>query len=165
MATQGAQQPKTAMSGPGSVFRDSHHTCCFTKAYGSFARGTGSVLATASPAEARAALGWSEEQFTRYCRKVRSRPRGRGHASLLADLDAWHSKPYKGIGRPLMYSPTGRAALPAAHPRRSARRGQDVFGRHAELAAGGLEVPRDPATLAALRLRYCPGPPGAFKRP
>ena len=44
---------------------------------------------------------------------------GRGHVSLLTDLKSWHSKPSRGKGHPLIYSPTkcsigARAATPSS---------------------------------------------------
>lgn len=72
------------------VFPDSHHTCCFTKAYSQYAKGTGSVLAMGK------VVAWTAAQYKQFCRK-------------------------------------------------------DVFGAH---HADCLEVPRDPALLRSLRLRY-----------
>ncbi len=53
------------------VLRDSAHTTCFTKAYSQYAKGTGSVLASACDGadDANALLGWTKEQYALYCAK------------------------------------------------------------------------------------------------
>jgi tRNA (cytosine38-C5)-methyltransferase len=68
------------------VLRDSAHTTCFTKAYSQYAKGTGSVLASAcdSPESACALLGWTEEQHALYCAKD---VYGDGHAAGSGSLE------------------------------------------------------------------------------
>jgi tRNA (cytosine38-C5)-methyltransferase len=68
------------------VLRDSAHTTCFTKAYSQYAKGTGSVLASACDGadDANALLGWTEEQYSLYCAKD---VYGDGHAAGSGSLE------------------------------------------------------------------------------
>ena len=68
------------------VLRDSAHTTCFTKAYSQYAKGTGSVLASAcdGPDDASAMLGWTPEQYALYCAK---NVYGDGHAAGSGSLE------------------------------------------------------------------------------
>ena len=62
------------------VLRDSAHTTCFTKAYSQYAKGTGSVLASAcdGPDDANKLLGWTQDEYALYCAKD---VYGDGHAA------------------------------------------------------------------------------------
>lgn len=68
------------------VLRDSAHTTCFTKAYSQYAKGTGSVLASAcdGPDDASTLLGWTEDEYALYCAKD---VYGDGHAAGSGSLE------------------------------------------------------------------------------
>ena len=67
--------PDKVLSQPGGcvdiVMRDSAHTTCFTKSYAQYAKGTGSIIASACTSQEAASklLGWSAEEYHRFCAK------------------------------------------------------------------------------------------------